>query len=118
MRFHPVARYNPGILMRRSVEMKSSYRASTPTITPQMTKRGLALIFFVMQGQLAGVNAALAGLMSALGPLWAGVAYDAVMPGAPYWMGAIILALACLVLAGVKAPSYSNSSVGAASLAE
>ncbi len=54
------------------------------------------------QGQLAGVNTAVAGLMAALGPLWAGAVYDHVMPGAPYWMGAVILAVACLVLARVK----------------
>ncbi|HET7090705.1 MAG TPA: MFS transporter [Anaerolineae bacterium] len=54
------------------------------------------------QGLLAGVNTAVAGLMAALGPLWAGAMYDTVMPGAPYWMGAIILGVACLVLARVK----------------
>ncbi len=54
------------------------------------------------QGQLAGVNTAVAGLMAALGPLWAGAVYDHVMPGAPYWMGAVILAVACLVLARVR----------------
>jgi MFS family permease len=54
------------------------------------------------QGQLAGVNTALAGLMAALGPLWAGAVYDTVMPGAPYWMGAVILVVACLVLARIK----------------
>ena len=54
------------------------------------------------QGQLAGVNVALAGLMSMLGPLWAGGVYDGVSPNAPFWMGSIILLIACLVLARVK----------------
>ncbi len=54
------------------------------------------------QGQLAGVNTALAGLMAALGPLWAGAMYDTVMPGAPYWMGAIIMLVAGVVLIHVK----------------
>jgi DHA1 family tetracycline resistance protein-like MFS transporter len=54
------------------------------------------------QGQLAGVNVALGGLMSMLGPLWAGAVYDHVSPQAPYWMGALILAFACLVLVRVK----------------
>ena len=54
------------------------------------------------QGQLSGVNAALGGLMAAVGPLWAGVAYDHIMPGSPYWIGAIILALACVALWRVK----------------
>ncbi|MFZ0545688.1 MAG: MFS transporter [Candidatus Promineifilaceae bacterium] len=54
------------------------------------------------QGQLAGVNTALAGLMSMLGPLWAGSVYDHVMPSAPYWMGAIVMGIACLLLVRVK----------------
>jgi predicted MFS family arabinose efflux permease len=54
------------------------------------------------QGQLAGVSAAVNGLVAALGPLWAGVMYDHVMAGAPLWMGAIILGVACLLLAGVN----------------
>ena len=54
------------------------------------------------QGQLAGVNVALAGLMSMLGPLWAGAVYDKVSPNAPLWMGSIILVLACLLLARVQ----------------
>jgi MFS family permease len=54
------------------------------------------------QGQLAGVNVALAGLMAMLGPLWAGAVYDYIMPSAPYWMGAVILGIACLVLLQVR----------------
>jgi DHA1 family tetracycline resistance protein-like MFS transporter len=60
------------------------------------------LVFESEQGQLAGVNVALGGLMSMLGPLWAGAVYDHVAPGAPYWMGALILGAACLLLARVK----------------
>jgi DHA1 family tetracycline resistance protein-like MFS transporter len=54
------------------------------------------------QGQLAGVNVALGGLMSMLGPLWAGAVYDRVSPQSPYWMGALILVFACLLLVRVK----------------
>jgi DHA1 family tetracycline resistance protein-like MFS transporter len=54
------------------------------------------------QGQLAGVNVALGGLMAMLGPLWAGAVYDYLAPAAPYWMGALILALACSLLVRVK----------------
>ena len=54
------------------------------------------------QGQLAGVNVALAGLMSMIGPLWAGAVYDHVTPNAPFWMGSMILILACLLLARVQ----------------
>ena len=57
------------------------------------------------QGQLAGVSAAVNGLVAALGPLWAGVVYDHVMIGAPFWMGAILLGMACLLMAQVKVQS-------------
>lgn len=61
------------------------------------------------QGQLAGVNVALAGLMSMLGPLWAGAAYDRVTPNAPFWMGSILLILACLLLARVQVKAQTQT---------
>ncbi len=62
------------------------------------------------QGQLAGVNAALSGLMSMLGPLWAGAVYDGVSSNSPYWMGALILLAACVLLARVKVKAQVQSS--------
>jgi multidrug resistance protein len=63
------------------------------------------------QGQLAGVNVALAGLMSMLGPLWAGAAYDHVTPTAPYWLGSAILVIACVLLKQViTKPHQENAS--------
>ncbi len=62
------------------------------------------------QGQLAGVNVALAGLMSMLGPLWAGAVYDYVTPNAPFWMGSILLILACLLLARVPLRARTQTS--------
>jgi len=50
------------------------------------------------QGILMGVTTALGSLMGVLGPLCAGVAYDRVMRGSPYWMGAAVFALAALAL--------------------
>src|SRR5688572_32994603 len=55
------------------------------------------------QGQVAGVGTALSGLMSVFGPLWAGAAYDQLMPSAPFWSGAILLTLAIVVLIGLRA---------------
>jgi len=54
------------------------------------------------QGQLAGVIVAVNSVVAALGPLWAGLVYDQIAPGAPYWMGAILLGLACLLMLPVK----------------
>lgn len=70
------------------------------------------------QGQLAGVNVALGGLMSMLGPLWAGAVYDHVTPEAPYWMGAVILGLACLLLVRVKVKAGVNRQASAYSAAD
>jgi len=71
------------------------------------------------QGQLAGVSAAVNGLVAALGPLWAGVVYDRVMVGAPLWMGAILFGVACLLTLQIKVKSiHSESSVSVASPAD
>lgn len=50
------------------------------------------------QGLLMGVTTALASLANIFGPLWAGVVYDHVMPGAPYWMGAILFVICAFFL--------------------
>lgn len=50
------------------------------------------------QGILMGVTTALGSLMAVIGPLCAGVIYDRVMRGAPYWMGAVVFALAAFGL--------------------
>jgi len=50
------------------------------------------------QGILMGVTTALGSLMSVVGPLCAGVIYDRVMRGAPYWMGAVVFLLAAFGL--------------------
>jgi DHA1 family tetracycline resistance protein-like MFS transporter len=63
------------------------------------------------QGQLAGVVAAVNGLVAALGPLWAGLAYDHVMAGSPLWMGAILFGLACLLLSRIALPAGSHTQV-------
>jgi MFS family permease len=70
-----------------------------PTIGMLMTSR----VASREQGSLMGVNTALGSLMSVLGPLWAGAAYEHLMPSAPYWMGALIFTLAACML--VQAPA-------------
>ncbi len=65
------------------------------------------------QGQLAGVNTAVAGLMAALGPLWAGVVYDKVAPGSPFWMGSIIMLVACVILIRVKVARPAQTQLSA-----
>jgi MFS transporter, DHA1 family, tetracycline resistance protein len=55
------------------------------------------------QGKLNGVSTALSSLMTIFGPLWAGATYDYVAPGAPFWIGAVLLVLASVVMARMKA---------------
>ena len=64
------------------------------------------------QGELLGVTTALASVMSVLGPLGAGVVHDHVMPGAAYWMGAILLAAAAALT--VRLPVSVLAASGAA----
>src|SRR5512138_2960479 len=49
-------------------------------------------------GLLMGVTTGLGSLANIFGPLWAGTIYDRVMIGSPFWMGAIILMAAGLML--------------------
>ncbi len=59
-------------------------------------------------GILMGVTTALGSLMGIFGPLWAGVVYDHVAMGAPYWMSAILYVLAAAILARIKPISVQN----------
>jgi DHA1 family tetracycline resistance protein-like MFS transporter len=64
-------------------------------------------------GLLMGVTSAVGSLMNIFGPLWAGLIYDHVMVGAPYWMGAIVLVLAALMLTrAASKPNVLNKAVG------
>lgn len=74
-------------------------RAVSAFIFPTLTTLTVERVSPREQGALMGVTTALGSLMSFLGPLWGGVVYDRVMPGAPYWMGAALLVLAPLMLA-------------------
>jgi len=56
------------------------------------------------QGRLSGVNAAIQSLMAVLGPLTAGLIYDKIYPGSPYWMGAILFVIGALITTTVAAP--------------
>lgn len=53
-------------------------------------------------GEVFGVNTSLSSLMTVLGPLWAGLVYDYVRPSAPYWIGAILLIIAFILISRLK----------------
>jgi|WetSurMetagenome_2_1015567.scaffolds.fasta_scaffold18899_4 MFS transporter, DHA1 family, tetracycline resistance protein len=56
-------------------------------------------------GMLMGVISAVGSLMNVFGPLWAGLVYDHVMTGSPYWMGAFVMLLAAWLLSRTRRPS-------------
>jgi MFS family permease len=62
-------------------------------------------------GKVNGVNTALGSLMSVFGPLWAGTMYDNVSPGAPFWLGAVILIAGCVLLLRVKVAAHTDRPV-------
>jgi DHA1 family tetracycline resistance protein-like MFS transporter len=70
------------------------------------------------QGRLNGVSTALGSLMSIFGPIWAGTAYDRIAPAAPFWIGAIIFALASLVLTRIKVQAHEIGTISAHSIAD
>ena len=65
---------------------------------PTLTTLSADLVKYHEIGLLMGVTTSLGSLMNIFGPLWGGAIYDNVMLGAPYWMGAIILAAAGIML--------------------
>lgn len=58
------------------------------------------------QGAVMGVNQSLASLSRVVGPLWAGLTFDALAPSAPYWTG---FAVTLLTLAMVFSMRTSRS---------
>ena len=65
---------------------------------PTLTTLSTDLVPHREVGLLMGVTTGVNSLMNIFGPLWAGAMYDHVAVGAPYWMGAIVLIFAGLML--------------------
>lgn len=92
------------IILVRNAASEFVFPALGALVSAQVGDRG--------QGELLGVTTALASVMSVLGPLGAGVVHDHVMPGAAYWMGAILLAAAAALT--VRLPVSVLAASGAA----
>ena len=54
------------------------------------------------QGTMLGTTQSVAALTRIIGPLWAGLSFDWLGPGAPYWSGAIMIAVAAVFVLGAK----------------
>jgi DHA1 family tetracycline resistance protein-like MFS transporter len=89
--------FAPGIIWVFPINMLVSALSgfTFPTLTTLATNR----VLHREVGLLMGVTTAIGSFMNIFGPVWGGLMFDQVMPGAPLWMGAIILGLAALVLA-------------------
>ena len=71
---------------------------TTPTLSSIISK----IVSKNQIGEVFGVNTSLNSLMSVFGPLWAGLVYDYIRPSAPYWMGAILLLIAFILVVKTK----------------
>ena len=56
-------------------------------------------------GMLMGVTSAVGSITNIFGPLWAGLVYDHVMRGAPYWMGCFILLISAWTFSRSRTPA-------------
>jgi DHA1 family tetracycline resistance protein-like MFS transporter len=72
--------------------------AMSSFVFPALTTLSVEQVSAREVGQLLGVTSAVGSLMNIFGPVWAGLVYDHVMRGSPYWMGAIIYILAAFLL--------------------
>ena len=71
---------------------------TTPTLSSIISK----IVSKNQIGEVFGVNTSLNSLMSIFGPLWAGLVYDYIRPSAPYWMGAVLLIIAFILVVRTK----------------
>jgi MFS transporter, DHA1 family, tetracycline resistance protein len=88
--------FTPALWLIYPVNMLLSATAgfTFPTLTTLVTER----VAHREVGLLMGVTTAIGSLMNIAGPLWGGAVYDAVMPGAPHWMGFVIYIFTALML--------------------
>ncbi len=77
--------------------------AMSALIFPTLTTLSIERVQPQEAGQVLGVISAVGSLTNILGPLFAGLVYDQVMVGAPFWIGALVLLVAGYLLAQINA---------------
>lgn len=82
---------------------------TTPTLTGMVSNQ----VSHQEQGSILGVTQSLGALTRVFGPLWAGLVFDAIGPGAPYWTGAIFIAVALMLVIGSKAALHATTTTTA-----
>lgn len=73
---------------------------TTPTLTSLLSRE----VTSREQGWILGASQSFASLARIVGPVWAGLVYDHIGQGAPYWTGSIWLVVTLLVLAFAARP--------------
>lgn len=74
---------------------------TTPTLTSLLSRE----VTSREQGWILGASQSFASLARIVGPVWAGLVYDHISQGAPYWTGSIWLIVTLLVLAFAARPN-------------
>ncbi|MGQ9813725.1 MAG: MFS transporter [Candidatus Roseilinea sp.] len=82
---------------------------ATPTLTNIVSRQASAQ----EQGSILGATQSVNSLTRVFGPVWAGATFDTLGAGAPYWSGAIFIALAAAIAARYSR-QRSNAPTGAA----
>jgi DHA1 family tetracycline resistance protein-like MFS transporter len=78
---------------------------TTPTLTG-MVSNGVSAR---EQGMILGVTGSVNSLTRVFGPLWAGAAFDYINPGAPYWTGALWIALALVITLSMRTAARAQT---------
>lgn len=73
---------------------------TTPTLTSMLSRE----VSSHEQGWILGASQSFASLARIVGPVWAGLVYDHISQGAPYWTGSIWLVVTLLVLGFAARP--------------
>jgi MFS transporter, DHA1 family, tetracycline resistance protein len=77
---------------------------TTPTLTSLLSK----LVSSREQGWALGASQSAASLARIVGPVWAGLVYDHISQGAPYWTGAGWMLVTLLVVVAAVRPARSH----------
>ena len=81
--------------------------AGNAVIFPVLSTLSVERVELHEAGVLMGVITAVGSAMNVFGPLWAGLMYDHVQFGSPYWMGAIGMVISAWMLSRVKKPAQA-----------
>ncbi|HSB66292.1 MAG TPA: MFS transporter [Anaerolineales bacterium] len=101
--FYTIIFYVPNLWLVYPMNMLASCMNSF--VFPVLTSLSANCVETHEMGILMGVISAVGSLTNIFGPLWAGLVYDHIMLGAPYWMGALLLLLAAVMLSRVRTPA-------------